>query len=86
MFLFNPQRKSGSVSYLDNGRYALNRKQEMQFSVVQSDGKSFCGDVVLDSFYMAFKTKNMKSKSFVFYYNEDLREIEAYAYSKKYST
>ena len=37
---------------------------------MQSDGYSFSGDVVLDSFYLvsvmktAFKTKNMKSESF----------------------
>ena len=37
---------------------------------MQSDGNSYCGDVVLDSFNMvycdetAFKTKNMKSESF----------------------
>ena len=39
------------------------------YSVMQSDRNSFCGDVVLDSFYMAYRDEgrilceNMKSKS-----------------------
>ena len=40
-----------------------------QYTVMQSDRNSFCGNVVLDSFNMiyseedAFKTKNMKRES-----------------------
>ena len=41
-----------------------------QYSVIQSDGSSFCGDVVLDSFSTVysdednFKTKSVKNESF----------------------
>ena len=54
------------------------------YSVMQSDGNSFCGNVIFVIFNMVycneyrFKTKIMQSKSFGM--------VEEYAYLKKYST
>ena len=61
---------SYSIHYIPNTAELSNLYRFRIYSVVQSDGNSFCGDVVLDSFNMAYRDKNsildqnMKSKYF----------------------
>ena len=61
---------NSTIAFLPGREYACTPKNIyvicMLYSVIQSDGNSFCGDVVLDSFNMVYSvgTFNMKILNF----------------------
>ena len=69
-------------------KYFIRNKTQNSYSVMQSDGNSFCGDVVLDRFYIVYSDedsiKDQKYEKrilgFLLRRFQNFRMIEKYGY------